>query len=68
MRARIRRTTAWAFQTHAEAETRFLIRPKPFSGSEVYGDYEGVMLEDVTDKFSIKQMNDYAISRWVTEM
>ena len=26
------------------------------------------MLEDVTDKFSIKQMNDYAISRWVSEM
>ena len=50
------------------AGTRFLIRPKPFSGSEVYGDYEGVMLEDVTDKFSIKQMNDYAISRWVSEM
>src|SRR6266478_4474340 len=27
-----------------------------FSRSEVYGDYDGVMLEDVTDKFPIKQM------------
>ena len=26
------------------------------------------MLEDVTDKFSIKQMNDYATSKWVNEL
>lgn len=39
-----------------------------FSSSEVYGDYEGIMSEDVTDKFPIKQMNDYAISKWVNEM
>ncbi|HVR63297.1 MAG TPA: NAD(P)-dependent oxidoreductase [Polyangia bacterium] len=39
-----------------------------FSSSEVYGDYEGVMSEDVMDKHEIKQMNDYAISKWVSEM
>jgi dTDP-glucose 4,6-dehydratase len=39
-----------------------------FSSSEVYGDYEGVMAEDVMDKVEIKQMNDYAISKWVNEM
>lgn len=39
-----------------------------FSSSEVYGDYEGVMSEDVMDKLEIKQMNDYAISKWVNEM
>lgn len=39
-----------------------------FSSSEVYGDYEGVMSEDVMDKHEIKQMNDYAISKWVGEM
>ncbi len=39
-----------------------------FSSSEVYGDYEGVMSEDVMDKVEIKQMNDYAISKWVNEM
>jgi dTDP-glucose 4,6-dehydratase len=38
-----------------------------FSSSEVYGDYEGVMLEDVMDKVEIRQMNDYAISKWVGE-
>jgi dTDP-glucose 4,6-dehydratase len=39
-----------------------------FSSSEVYGDFEGVMAEDVMDKIEIKQMNDYAISKWVNEM
>ena len=39
-----------------------------FSSSEVYGDYEDVMFEDVMDKYEIKQMNDYAISKWANEM
>jgi dTDP-glucose 4,6-dehydratase len=39
-----------------------------FSSSEVYGDFEDVMSEDVMDKFEIKQMNDYAISKWANEM
>ena len=38
------------------------------SSSEVYGDYTGVMSEDVTDKVAIRQMNDYAMSKWVNEM
>jgi dTDP-glucose 4,6-dehydratase len=39
-----------------------------FSTSEVYGDFEGTMSEDVMDKIEIKQMNDYAMSKWVNEM
>src|SRR5438552_2510566 len=39
-----------------------------FSSAEVYGDYEGTMSEDVMDKIPIKQMNDYAMSKWVGEM
>src|SRR6478672_7681714 len=39
-----------------------------FSSSEVYGDFDGVMSEDVMDKIEIKQMNDYAISKWANEM
>jgi dTDP-glucose 4,6-dehydratase len=39
-----------------------------FSSSEVYGDFDGVMAEDVMDKVEIKQMNDYAMSKWVNEM
>lgn len=39
-----------------------------FSSSEVYGDYRDVMYEDVMDRVAIKQMNDYAMSKWVNEM
>ena len=38
------------------------------SSSEVYGDYPGIMSEDIMEKIEIKQMNDYAISKWVNEM
>ena len=37
-----------------------------FSSAEVYGDYEGVMTEDVMEKNAIRetyQMNDYAITK-----
>jgi len=39
-----------------------------FGSAEVYGDYDGVMNENVMDKVPIKQMNDYAISKWVNEL
>lgn len=39
-----------------------------FSSSEVYGDFDGVMSEDVMDLIEVKQMNDYAISKWANEM
>ena len=39
-----------------------------FSSAEVYGDYEGVMSEDIMDKVPIKQMNDYAIVKWAGEL
>lgn len=39
-----------------------------FSSAEVYGDYQGTMREDVMDTVPIKQMNDYAMTKWVGEM
>ncbi|MHA1221739.1 MAG: NAD-dependent epimerase/dehydratase family protein [Candidatus Heimdallarchaeaceae archaeon] len=39
-----------------------------FSSAEVYGDYRGVMSEDIMDKIPIKQLNDYAISKWANEL
>jgi len=39
-----------------------------FSSAEVYGDYDGIMKEDVMDTIAIKQMNDYAMTKWVNEM
>lgn len=38
------------------------------SSSEVYGDYQDVMYEDVLNEVPINQMNDYAISKKVNEM
>ena len=38
------------------------------SSSEVYGDWDEVMSEDVLMQHPIRQMNDYAISKWVNEM
>jgi dTDP-glucose 4,6-dehydratase len=39
-----------------------------FGSAEVYGDYDGIMSEDIMDKMEVKQMNDYAMSKWVNEM
>ncbi len=39
-----------------------------FSSAEVYGDFDGKMSEDVMDKVPIKQMNDYAMTKWVGEL
>ena len=39
-----------------------------FSSSEVYGEYDGVMSEDVMDRHEVRQLNDYAISKWVGEL
>ena len=38
------------------------------SSSEVYGDYNGIMYEDVLKEIPIVQMNDYAMSKKVNEM
>lgn len=38
-----------------------------FSSSEVYGDYDGVMREEVPLETGTRQLNDYAISKWVNE-
>lgn len=39
-----------------------------FSSSEVYGDWPEIMTEQVMDQYEIKQMNDYAMTKWVNEM
>lgn len=39
-----------------------------FSSCEVYGDYDGIMSEEVMEKIPIVQMNDYAISKWAGEL
>jgi|TARA_B100001971_G_C18246176_1_gene574405 dTDP-glucose 4,6-dehydratase len=39
-----------------------------FSSSEVYGDWPELMVESIMDDYEIKQLNDYAMSKWVNEM
>lgn len=39
-----------------------------FSSCEVYGDYEGLMKEEIMEQIPIQQMNDYAISKWTGEL
>ncbi|MEM2240478.1 MAG: NAD(P)-dependent oxidoreductase [Candidatus Bathyarchaeia archaeon] len=39
-----------------------------FSSAEVYGDYQGVMTEDLPEKIHIHLLNDYAMTKWVGEM
>jgi len=39
-----------------------------FSSSEVYGDWPGLMVESVMEQHEVKQLNDYAMTKWVNEM
>ena len=49
-----------------QEQVRF--RMVSFSSAEVYGDYDQLMSEDVMERVPLKQMNDYAISKWAGEM
>jgi len=39
-----------------------------FSSAEIYGDYKGIMREDVPERIHIHLLNDYAMTKWVGEM
>lgn len=62
------RTNAVGTKNILRLQEKLKFRLIHFSSSEVYGDWEDVMSENVMDKFEIKQMNDYAMSKWVNEM
>ena len=49
-------------------QEKYQFRLIHFSSSEVYGDYDDIMYEKVMDEKPVKQMNDYAISKWVNEL
>ncbi|MCP4349059.1 MAG: NAD(P)-dependent oxidoreductase [Desulfobacterales bacterium] len=49
-------------------QEKYKFRLIHFSSSEVYGDYPQLMVETVMDEYEIKQMNDYAMTKWVNEM
>jgi dTDP-glucose 4,6-dehydratase len=62
------RTNAVGTKNILRMQEREGFRAVYFSSSEVYGDFDGLMNEDVMETVEIKQMNDYAISKWVNEM
>ena len=49
-------------------QERLKFRLIHFSSSEVYGDWPDLMVETVMDEYAIKQLNDYAMTKWVNEM
>lgn len=61
-------TNAVGTKNILKAQKEFGFRMIFFGSAEVYGDYDGVMVEDVVDRIPIRQMNDYALSKWVNEL
>jgi dTDP-glucose 4,6-dehydratase len=62
------RTNAVGTKNVIRMQERLGFRLVHFSSSEVYGDWPELMVESVMDKYHIKQMNDYAMTKWVNEM
>ena len=62
------RTNAVGTKNIIRLQERLKFRLIHFSSSEVYGDWPDLMVETVMDEHEIKQMNDYAMTKWVNEM
>lgn len=62
------RTNAVGTKNLIRLQERRGFRMVVFSSSEIYGDYAGVMREEVPDQHPIQQLNDYAVSKWVNEL
>jgi dTDP-glucose 4,6-dehydratase len=62
------RTNAVGTKNIIRLQERLKFRLIHFSSSEVYGDWPELMAESVMDEYEIKQLNDYAMTKWVNEM
>jgi dTDP-glucose 4,6-dehydratase len=62
------RTNAIGTKNMIRLQERLKFRLIHFSSSEVYGDWPELMVETVMDEYEIKQLNDYAMTKWVNEM
>jgi dTDP-glucose 4,6-dehydratase len=65
---RLWQTNAIGTKNLIRLQERLGFRLVHFSSSEVYGDWPDLMVETVMDEHEIKQMNDYAMTKWVNEM
>lgn len=62
------RTNAIGTKNIIRLQERLKFRLIHFSSSEVYGDWPDIMVETVMDEYEVKQLNDYAMTKWVNEM
>ena len=62
------RTNAVGTKNIIRLQEKLNFRLIHLSSSEVYGDWPELMVESVMDDYEIKQMNDYAMTKWVNEM
>lgn len=62
------RTNAIGTKNLIRLQEQMRFRLIHFSSSEVYGDWPEIMVESVMDDYEIKQLNDYAMTKWVNEM
>lgn len=62
------RTNAIGMKHVLRLQEQLKFRLIHFSSSEVYGDWPDVMVESVMEEHEVKQMNDYAMTKWVNEM
>lgn len=62
------RTNTIGTKNMIRLQERLKFRHIFFSSSEVYGDWPELMVETVMDEYEIKQLNDYAMTKWVGEM
>jgi dTDP-glucose 4,6-dehydratase len=62
------RTNAVGTKNIIRLQERLGFRLVHFSSSEVYGDWPEIMVESVMDAYEVKQLNDYAMTKWVNEM
>ena len=62
------RTNVVGTKNMLRLQEKYRFRMVFFSSAEVYGDYDQLMAEEVMDRIPIKQMNDYAITKWAGEL
>lgn len=62
------RTNAIGTKHILRLQERHRFRLVHLSSSEVYGDWPSLMTETITDDYEIKQLNEYALSKWVNEI
>jgi dTDP-glucose 4,6-dehydratase len=62
------RTNAIGTKNVIRLQERLGFRLIHFSSSEVYGDWPELMVEAVMEHHEVKQLNDYAMTKWVNEM